>query len=169
MLTTLQFVLSLIVAYSGLYAGVWLGTNSPEEIKPGKKYLLFCQKTMFCLLLLTIVYLLKDQWLSLILLGLTYVTFTLLHKRWELELKEFYLAVTVIALMVSKDPSYVYLFACVIFMYGMLAGSLLVEPHIKHATLLLKRRQLFYKAFNMTADFITVLSLVTVAFVFGNL
>lgn len=164
----MSFVLALLVSYGGLYVGVLLGINSPEELKPGKKYFTFAKHVLFVLFLAAIIYLLRNQWLSLVLLGVTYLCFKALHKRWELSLLEFYIVAGVFALMVSKSEGAVFLISCIVFMYGLPAGALLVEPHSKHKTTLLRPKQLYIKAFNMTADFILVLALLTLFFLLGT-
>jgi len=168
MLTLLQFVFALLASYAGLYVGVLLGINSPEELKPGKKYFHLCKDVLFLILIFAIIYLLREQWPSLLLLFVTYVFFRVVHKRWTFTLQEFYICIAVIALMVSKDTGAVFLLTSIAFLYGLPAGSLIVEPYTKHKTLLVKRRQLIYKAFNLTADFISVLALITLVFLFGT-
>lgn len=168
MLTLIAFVLALILSYAGLYVGVSLGVNSPEELTPGKKYFKFAKRFIFVFLIFTIIFLLKEQWPSLLLLFITYTFFRVVHKRWTFKLQEFYVVMAVLMLMVSKEPSAVFLLASIVFIYGLPTGSLLVEPHTKHKTLLLKKRQFYCKAFNMTADFISVLALMTLVFLFGQ-
>ncbi len=168
MLSVLQFVFALIVSYFGLYVGVMLGINSPEELTPGKKYLQLGKDALFFILVLTVIYLMREEWPSLLLLFITYIFFRVVHKRWTFHLQEFYVVAAVLLLMTSKDPSAVFLLASIVFLYGLPAGSLLVEPYTKHKTLTVKRRQVFYKAFNLTADFISVLALVTLVFLFGT-
>jgi len=169
MLSLFQFILALLVSYAGLYVGVLLGINSPEELTPGRKFLDFGKQVFFVLIILSIIYVLKEQWMSLLLIFVTYIFFRIVHERWTFNLQEFYITIAVITLMVSKSASAVFLLASLVFLYGITAGALLVEPHTKHKTLLVKRRQLFFKAFNMTADFISVLALVSLIFLFGTI
>ncbi len=55
----LQYIIVGVIVYSGLFVGKILSLISPEEVRPGKKYLILLQKVVFLALLLTFAFMIN--------------------------------------------------------------------------------------------------------------
>jgi hypothetical protein len=110
-------MLPIIIAYLGLYVGIFLGWLSPEEMKPGKKYFEILQRTLFALIGGVFLYLFTGS-LIVALISVLLVFF-------PFHLFAIYL---LFPLLFYYAPNIGLL--ALFFLYGLPAGSGMVKPYV---------------------------------------
>lgn len=108
----LQIIIISIISFSGLFIGMLLAGISPEEMKPGKKYFLLF-RIVFCFLIAIIGFILFKPSIWMVLIGIVIGLF----------LKNIYFYLGGI-LFLSFNLGYSILFSMLVFIYGMLNGTL---------------------------------------------
>lgn len=121
-------MIRLVFALTGILFGVVLAYIAPEEVNPGKKYLLWLKRIMLLLIASSLVYnyILMSKLIYLVLSSLILINFVL-----ELKFKNKWLELChylmFIVSYVSLPSS---LLATLIFLYGLPTGTILVKKLI---------------------------------------
>ena len=129
-----QDILLIIISFIGLFFGVFLAINSPEEMKPGRKYFYFLEEILLLIIIGLVASTIKFSLVSgLILLG-GIVLGSLLKKEY------LYFGLIIFSLFASS--LWIYLIA-LIFLYGLPYGTL-IKIHYKHYAWLLIENVAFF-------------------------
>ncbi|HLP80248.1 MAG TPA: hypothetical protein VK158_06420 [Acidobacteriota bacterium] len=168
MVTLLWIVLTLLVAYSAIYVGLFLGLINPEEMKPGKKYLVWAKKGFYIVFLLALIYTMRHLWISLLLLFGTYFLFGITHKRWMFTIHEFVVTYPILVLMVSKSSSSMLILCSSLFIYLLICGTLLVIPFTEKKKVTRPMKHIYHETFILTKDFFSLVGIVAALYVAAN-
>jgi len=124
----LNYSLTAVISYLGLFVGFILALMAKEEMKDGRKYFLFLQKVI---LLLVFVFLLVfiDLNYILVLLMLAFIVVYLLKRKNKLVY--IYILLGVIFHLSSKMLNLFVIESSLIFLYGIPTGSLLMKKDKK--------------------------------------
>lgn len=99
----LQYVILGVIVYSGLFAGKLLCMIAPEELKPGRKNLVFFQKLLFFLIFVVFGFLINNTIVRIvIILVMLYFLYDL--KRHVLYNNNIYMIYTFIGLFMGLTP-----------------------------------------------------------------
>lgn len=131
-------MLSIFIAYLGLYVGVFLGWFSPEELSPGRKYFVFLRKFFFVVLAFFFIYLITDSWYFIIIS----LVFFFISARW--------------AYFLFPLGYYLYpsdLLASFFYLFCITAGSELVSSFAKDKKIEKRMNQLMLVALKESALF----------------
>ena len=125
MITFLQFFISLLIIYSGLFAGLALAHIAKEEIKPGVKYFEWMKK----IILATVFFLLLTKF-SIASMGLAVLAagnYFLVKKKIGNFDKDIvhYLLFGILLGLSSNNPELLLLEGALVFLYGVPAGTIL--------------------------------------------
>jgi hypothetical protein len=107
-------MIELLIAYFGLYLGVFLGWLSPEELFSGKQYFIFLQRIIIALLFLVSFWSMLSFWV----VPLSIIAFLLPQRLWYYGILPF--------LYLLVPPSLFFF-----FLYGLPSGTLVVQNYIK--------------------------------------
>lgn len=122
----INYLLTALIAFSGLFLGHFLALIAKEEVKKDRKHLLFLQKTLFSVAVLaTIAFAVDNIYLTLILLGaLLYFPFS------ELKCRDIaiYVLLAFTFFLNSRFTNLFLLQAALIFLHGFPTGSLIKQP-----------------------------------------
>ncbi len=124
----LNYSLTLIVCFLGLFFGVILAFSAKEELKPGKKYFVLMQKII---LLIILIALLKMFNVNVYMKLFAYAVLILLM---EINIKKeiIYFLLGFVFFFSSKNTNTFLLVASLIFLYGFPIGSVFASKLIKN-------------------------------------
>jgi hypothetical protein len=121
----LQMIALGIIIYSGLFVGKMLSMIAPEEIRPGKKNLIFLQKILFFIVLMSFAFTISSYiWKIIITLIIIYALFKIQNS--SLHNNNYYIIYTFIGIFLgiaSKSPLLIFP-AFTSFLIGMPTASL---------------------------------------------
>lgn len=124
-------ILAIGIGYTGIYAGIWLGTNSPEEMKPAKQYLHAMELAIFIVLTTSMAYMAYHV-LNGMLLVAFWCCFTLLVLGRIVAKDSLMLIYTLLGLTIVfhyHHTQALMLLTGLVFCYGITQGSRMVIPH----------------------------------------
>lgn len=116
-----------IITFLGLLAGITLGAVSPEEVVPGRRWLLMLKKGLYLLLAMFVLYYhhsIFETALVLLMAGLGYLL---------LNYRIIYTFLGIVLGILFFSPIFIHV-ATIIFLFGLPAGSLMASTR-KDATL----------------------------------
>ena len=120
---TINYILLSVVSYTGLFCGVVLAFIAPEEQRPGRNYFLFAQK----ILLGTIVMVLLTLNPNIYTLAISVILLTMIFFRNLNNYVAYFLFVPALYLSINNTPL-ILIVSTQVFLYGMLTGTLIVQP-----------------------------------------
>ncbi|MBN2112307.1 hypothetical protein JW707_04385 [Candidatus Woesearchaeota archaeon] len=119
----LNYILASLIVSLGLICGVILGFIAKEEIKPGRKYLIFLQYAIVAVILVLTVYFRFD--IEIVFLLVAGIFFVLYRTRLKKQIMpEIYVLFAVIFASAKAESFIVQ--SSLIFLYGFPTGSLMV-------------------------------------------
>lgn len=127
----LNYSLTAITVYLGLFIGFILAIIAKEEIKPGKRYFLLLQKIILLLIFIFLLIFIDLNYI-LVLLILAFIIIHLLKTKKEFkELPYIYIILSIIFYLSSKKLNLFIIESSLIFLYGLPTGSLLTKKDKK--------------------------------------
>lgn len=130
----INYFLASLISFFGLILGIILILIAPEEQKPGKKYFVFLQNLFFVLAVFFLLYFFKINiflnLLAVILLAVYFFKIKIKDNFKKSQMMYFLLAV--IFFFSLKDLNLVLIESAIIFLFGMLTGSLLFNRKKKN-------------------------------------
>lgn len=127
----LNYSLTAIISYLGLFIGFLLAVIAKEELKPGKKYFIFLQKIILLLIFIFLVVFIDLNYI-LVLLILSFIIISVFKRKKEFnELPYIYIILSVIFFLSSKILNLFIIESSLIFLYGLPTGSLLTKKSKK--------------------------------------
>jgi len=139
----LIYLIILILAFLGLYTGLFVSYFCKEELKPGMKYFNWLRHIIF-LAILIIFFAKNPSWLLVILVATIIILFSLNKNRETL----YYYALAVIFFLSWRYNGFT-IIAPLIFIYGFPLGSMHLYYNIKE-----KKKQVILKLFYRYAGFL---------------
>jgi len=133
----LNYSLTALVLYIGLFMGFILVLMAKEEIKPGKKYFLFLQKAILSLIFILLVVFLGLNYIVILLLLaciIIYITKNYLKKEFN-DVIYTYILLSVIFYLSSKNLNLFIIESSLIFLYGLPTGTLLTTKDKKQTAM----------------------------------
>ena len=130
----LEYLMVLVIAFLGVFAGAILALIAPEELKSGRKYWIFTKYLLVLLMIIAIFYysVLYSNIITAILLGGAIVLLKLAHK-------EYLGFVFVIYFGSITSREFLFIAGSLVFIYGLLIGTL------QSYDLLVKKRKINLK------------------------
>ena len=127
-MSLISSILALIISLMGILGGIILGFIAPEELRLGKKYFVFAKFSLFIVLFLMINYFLykSDQLIVLSIFSILAVVLFVLNiaiKKRFIEL--FNYIIFVVPYFFLKTETNQLILASALFIYGLVAGTLL--------------------------------------------
>lgn len=139
----IQFLGILVISYLGLLAGFFLNRIAKEEMAVGKKYFYQLQRIIFFVLLIIFLIWMGLNW---ILIAIITVLLVILSEYLQIFRKQMANPIIYgllgIAIALLQDTKYLQLFAGLVFLYGIMAGSFFTEKKDDWKSLL--RNNLLY-------------------------
>ncbi len=117
----IQYLLILIVCFSGIIFGFILSLVAPEELRPGQKYLNWLLKLLVFLVVFFFIIQSVNTFFTLAFLFVVVVSATILGKRY---LQYIYPLFSIILLIVSRSQTLLVIEASLVFMIGLVMSSL---------------------------------------------
>lgn len=127
----LNYSLTAIICYLGLFIGFALAIIAKEELKAGKRYFILLQKIILLLVFIFLLIYIKIDYI-IILLTLTFIIIHLLKNYFKFnESIYIYIILAIIFYLSSKILNLWVLESSLIFLYGLPTGSLLTNKDKK--------------------------------------
>ena len=129
----LNYSLTALICYIGLFVGFFLAIIAKEELKAGKKYFLFLQKIILLLIFVFLLVFIKLNYiLVLLILGLIVVYVAKNYFKDKIDdVFYFYIILSIIFYLSSKELNLFIIESSLIFLYGLPTGSLLMRKSKK--------------------------------------
>lgn len=118
----LNYVLALILSFSGVFVGMFLGYIAKEELKPGKRYFIWIQNIILILAAIFVLYSFHLNIILFILIGLI-ITLGIIYFKPKAILG--YLFLAILFFLSMRNTSLFMLTSSFIFLYGFPTGSLI--------------------------------------------
>ncbi|MBW2993343.1 hypothetical protein KY317_02110 [Candidatus Woesearchaeota archaeon] len=115
----LNYFLVVIICFIGIYAGFLLGMIAKEELKAGKKYFLLFQKILFAVVIISTMIAVNKIYLAIVLFFI--LAYFMVYSRDVF----IYLIFGILLFLNSRYGNLFLMQSCLIFLYGLAAGSLL--------------------------------------------
>ncbi|MAE42463.1 hypothetical protein CMO93_01720 [Candidatus Woesearchaeota archaeon] len=123
----INYFLASVISYLGLLLGIILIKLAPEEQKPGKKYFILLKKILFFLIIAFLLFFYKINMIFLLLL-LLFMLVLMLTNKLELEKSPLvYFILGIIFFLSSKIINLFVIESILIFLYGVLTASLILN------------------------------------------
>ncbi|MBW2982422.1 hypothetical protein KY343_06085 [Candidatus Woesearchaeota archaeon] len=119
----LNYLLVLGLAFLGLFAGLLLGYIAKEELKPGKKYLVWLQNIILIIAAVLVLYSFQLHIILFILIGIL-ITLVLIYLQPKAVIG--YIILASLILLIMEKPNFFMLTSSLTFLYGFPAGSLIL-------------------------------------------
>ena len=145
MMQFLNYLLALIISFSGLIIGLALAIIAKEEISPGKKYFIFLQKAILLLIFIFLIYFLKLNLINWIIV-LLFIFIYLIKYQWNKKINEsfyIYLILSIIFYISSKSLNLFIIESSLIFLYGLPTGTLSTAKNKKESIINILKNMLF--------------------------
>ncbi|MFC1801501.1 hypothetical protein ACFLZB_03475 [Nanoarchaeota archaeon] len=123
-MSSINHILVLLAAAGSLLLGMGLGLIAPEELKPGRKYFIYLEKLFLTFAFLPIIYQVGSS--LMILFPVVLLVFLLLTKS-DIKIFAVYFVFVVLFYFSLSDGLIMTLEAAAIFLYGLPAGSMLLQ------------------------------------------
>jgi len=134
-MNVLNYSLTAVIAYLGLFIGFILAITAKEELKAGKKYFIFLQKVILLLIFIFLLLFIDLDYI-LVLLILAFIIVAVLKRRTKFnELPYIYIILAVIFYLSSKKLNLFIIESSLIFLYGLPTGSLLTKRDKKETVI----------------------------------
>lgn len=124
----INYFLSLVISFFGLFIGLALAYIAPEELKPGEKYLIVVQNIVLTAIIFVFIYYLKTNIFLATFFSMIILLF-LFFKR--ISTKAIYLLLGFLFFFSSRIEAMFLLESVLIFFYGFPTGTLFVKKLIK--------------------------------------
>lgn len=135
----LNYSLSAIISYLGLFIGFFLALIAKEEIRPGKKYFILLQKVILLLIFIFLIVNIELNY-QIILLFLVFAILQIYRTKKEFnELPYTYIILAIIFYISSKRLNLFIIESSLIFLYGLPTGSLLTKKSKKETIINLSK------------------------------
>ncbi|MFH1510881.1 MAG: hypothetical protein ABIF10_04255 [Candidatus Woesearchaeota archaeon] len=137
MISTFQYVLSVVFAYLGLAAGLIISYMAREELKPGRKHFVLAQQILLVVIFEVFFFLFGWTWVSMLVYGLFVVIilqFVTLSKA-----NPYMYSVFGFFAFFAKDIAGFALICSLIFIYGLLSAALELDVKKKNYARILLR------------------------------
>ena len=127
----LNYSLTALASYIGLFMGFILALMAKEEIKPGKKYFLFLQNAILSLIFLSLFIFLGLNYIVILLLLACIIIYITKKKKEFNHTIYTYILFSVIFYISSKNLNLFIIESSLIFLYGLPTGTLLTTKDKK--------------------------------------
>ena len=146
-----QHLFGMVIAYLGIYLGVLLGINSPEEMKPGEKWLKLLSSLIYGAIIgVALSYFILNA-PNFIHYGLAVIlTLLVLPRIVKIDTIVTYLFFAMLLALFVTNTGYFIALASLVFFYGFSTGSLIVMPHTEHKRILKPWQKFFQEAWKET-------------------
>ena len=131
----LNYSLTALASYIGLFMGLILALISKEEIKPGKKYFIFLQKAILSVIFIVLFIFLKLNYIVVLLLIACIIIYITKKKKEFNDTIYTYILLSAIFYLSSKNINLFIIEASLIFLYGLPTGTLLTTKDKKQTTI----------------------------------
>lgn len=121
----INYLFVFFTALAGYALGVGLGYIAPEELLPGRKYLMFLEKVLFLFTFIPVIYFFSGSYLVLL---PAFTALLLLALPFKLRAYAAFGAFLLWFFLIKSDNLVIILESSLIFLYGLPAGSLLLPP-----------------------------------------
>ena len=129
----ITYLATLIFVFLGVYVGAILAFISPEEMKPGKKYLRAFENTVLIFLILLLLYHYGANLILLILLGIASSVFMYFTSETSPINQIAYFLLGIAYYFSTKTIDLFITISALIFLYGLPLGSLYVAGKLKRS------------------------------------
>lgn len=124
----LNYFLVVVICFLGIYAGFLLGLIAKEELKAGRRYFIVFQKILLIIMIASAIFVVRNIFASLCLAGvLVYLIFAK-HRAKDTDV---YVIFGVLIFLSSRYDNLFLMQSALIFLYSLLAGSLLAADKKK--------------------------------------
>ena len=138
----MNYALAALISFLGLPSGIFLAFAAKEELKIGKRYFLLMQNILLVLILFFLMEHLRADIYLTVLISITLLVLLFYFNNGENTKKlpiAVYPALAVVFYLSSKNTNLFLLESALIFMYGLPAGSLVIDLKKKdYAAVILK-------------------------------
>ncbi len=121
----LQYILVALAVYAAVYLGMLLAFNSPEELKPGRRYFDAAEKLVYIAVIVLFMYAFDTEniilSIGLLAIALFFIKYLNTNYAYILLAVIFYLSSTVAWLFTIQ--------ACLIFLFSLIHGTIFVDEH----------------------------------------
>jgi hypothetical protein len=131
----LNYSLTALASYIGLFMGFILALIAKEEIKPGKKYFLFLQKAILSAIFIILFIFLDLNYIAILLLLACIIIYITKKKKEFNDTIYTYILLSVIFYLSSRNINLFIIEAPLIFFYGLPTGTLLTTKDKKQTTI----------------------------------
>lgn len=132
----LNYSLTALISYSGLFIGFILALIAKEELKAGKKYFIQLQKIILLLIFIFLIIFIKLNYTLFLLIFIIIIGLKKYGKKDFNELVYIYIILGIIFYLSSKNSNLLAIESSLIFLYGLPTGSLLYKDKDKKETIL---------------------------------
>lgn len=137
MISTFQYVLSVVFAYLGLAAGLIISYMAREELKPGRKHFILAQQILVVIIFEVFFFLFGWTWVSMLVYGLFVVIFIQFFR--VSRLNPYIYSLFGLFVYFAREISGVALALSLIFIYGLLSAALELDVKKKNYARVLLR------------------------------
>jgi len=141
----LNYSLTALISYLGLFAGFILAIIAKEELKAGKKYFILSQKIILLLIFIFLLVFIDLNYI-IILLILAFILISLWKTYSEKEFNELpyiYAILAIIFYISSKTLNLFIIESSLIFLYGLPIGTLLTKKDKKETIINILKNAIF--------------------------
>jgi len=124
----LNYALTLLVSFLGLYCGMALAFIAPEELKQGRKYFVLFTRIIFVAILSLLLLSFGIHWLFALILAIGYFA---LDYNCRIDERYIYALMAVVFILSAANATLLVFEASLIFFYGFPAGTLFTEKLVK--------------------------------------
>ncbi len=124
----LNYALTLLVSFLGLYCGLALAFIAPEELKQGRKYFILLTRIIFALVLVFMLLYFRLHWIIAVIVA---IGFFVLDYNYRIDERYIYALMAAVFILSAGNTTLLILEASFIFLYGFPAGTLFTEKLVK--------------------------------------
>lgn len=124
----LNYALTLLVSFLGLFMGMALAFIAPEELKAGRKNFVLFTRIIFAVILALLLLYFNIHWLFVFLFVVGYFA---LDYNYRIDERYVYALMAAVFILSAGNTTLLILEASLIFMYGFPAGTLFSEKLVK--------------------------------------
>ncbi len=133
----LNYSLTAVIAYMGLFIGFILAIIAKEELKAGKKYFILLQKIILLLIFVFLLVFIELSYIPILLI-LAFILISILRSKKEFnELPYIYIILAIIFYLSSKQLNLFIIESSLIFLYGLPIGTLITKKSKKETVMAL--------------------------------
>ena len=127
----ITYILTTVLAFSGVYVGALLALMAKEELKPGRAYLKAFENTLLVFIFLILLYSYDANIIVIILLGIVASVFLYLTTNKTPVNQIAYFLLGIALYFSTKSTDLFIMTATMIFLYGLPIGSIYVSRRLK--------------------------------------